>query len=70
VLRSDSFYKGELGMALLAAELNRLEFTAVPFFELLRTPLRRGLIRSGHYGAKLLEETIAVFVHERFDSFG
>jgi serine/threonine protein kinase len=34
VLRSDSLYKGELGVALLAEELNRPEFAAMPFFEL------------------------------------
>jgi len=34
VLRSDGFYKAALGVALPAAELNRLEFTAVPFFEM------------------------------------
>ena len=31
VLRSDSLYKGELGVALLAEELNRPEFAAMPF---------------------------------------
>jgi hypothetical protein len=34
VLRSDSLYKGELGVALLAEELNRPEFAAMPFSEL------------------------------------
>jgi serine/threonine-protein kinase len=34
VLRADSLYKGELGVALLAEELNRPEFAAMPFFEL------------------------------------
>jgi eukaryotic-like serine/threonine-protein kinase len=34
VLRPDSLYKGELGIALLAEELNRPEFAAMPFFEM------------------------------------
>jgi serine/threonine-protein kinase len=34
VLRGDSLYKGEVGVALLAEELNRPEFAAMPFFEL------------------------------------
>ena len=31
---AESLYKGELGVALLAEELNRPEFAAMPFFEL------------------------------------
>jgi len=34
VLRSESLYKGEVGVALLTEELNRPEFAAMPFFEL------------------------------------
>jgi len=34
VLRADSLYKGELGIALLAEELNRPQYAAMPFFEL------------------------------------
>ena len=34
VPRADSLYKGELDVRLLAEELNRPEFAAVPFFEL------------------------------------
>ncbi len=34
VLRGDSLYKGELGVALLTEELNRPEHAAMPFFEL------------------------------------
>ena len=33
VLRGDSLYKGQVGVALLAAELERPEFAAMPFFE-------------------------------------
>jgi serine/threonine-protein kinase len=33
VLRGDSLYKGQVGVALLAAELDRPEFAAMPFFE-------------------------------------
>ena len=29
-----------------------------------------GLVWCGHYGAKLLEKTIAVFAYESIDSFG
>jgi hypothetical protein len=32
-LRAESLYKGELGVAVLAAELERPEFAAMPFFE-------------------------------------
>lgn len=31
--RTESLYKGELGVAVLAAELERPEFAAMPFFE-------------------------------------
>jgi hypothetical protein len=32
-VRAESLYKGELGVAVLAAELDRPEFSAMPFFE-------------------------------------
>jgi hypothetical protein len=32
VLRADSLYKGEVGIALLAADLEQPEFAAMPFF--------------------------------------
>ena len=36
----------------------------------MRLGLSGGLVWGGHYGAKLVEKTITVFVYEGFDSFG
>jgi eukaryotic-like serine/threonine-protein kinase len=42
-LRRASLYKGEIGVGLLAADLERPELAAMPFFEHEGWPLRRGI---------------------------